>query len=62
MVCGVCCTLTEGGLNVYAVCLECDRKKGKSLTSGWTSFLVWLIVPILLLAAIVALLAWFTQK
>jgi len=61
-VCGVCSTLTEGGVKVWAICLECDRKKGKSLHSAWFSFFVWLLLPIAGLAAAVALLAWLTGK
>lgn len=58
MVCGHCCTLTEGGIKVWAICLECDRKGGKSLRRAWVGFVAWLVVPLLLLAAVVTLLTW----
>jgi hypothetical protein len=59
MVCGACCTLTEGGVKVWAICLECDRKKGRTLTGAWVRFAAWLLVPILVLAAIVGVLTWW---
>ncbi len=62
MVCGACCTLTEGGVKTYAICLECDRKKGNSLLGAWKTFLLWLFAPIAALAIVVALLAWLTQR
>jgi len=55
-VCGDCCTLTEGGLRVFAICLECDRKGGRSLTPAWRSLLLWLLLILGGLAALVALL------
>jgi hypothetical protein len=57
-VCGDCCTLTEGGVRTWAICLECDRKKGRSLTSAWGSFGLFLVGILVLLAAAVAALAW----
>ncbi len=29
-VCGDCCVLTEGGAKVWAICLACDRRAGRS--------------------------------
>jgi hypothetical protein len=58
MVCGACSTLTEGGVRTWAICLDCDRKGARSLGRAWASFALWLVVPILLLAAVTALLAW----
>jgi hypothetical protein len=60
-VCGECCTLTEGGLTTFAICLECDRKKGRSLSSAWGSFGGFLLAILLVLAAVVALLAWLSS-
>lgn len=57
-VCGDCCTLTEGGAKTWAICLECDRKKGRSLGGVWRGFGVWLVGLLVVLAAIVALLEW----
>ena len=39
-VCGDCCTLTEGGATVFAICLECDRRGGRSLGAGWMRLLL----------------------
>lgn len=62
MVCGHCCTLTEGGMKPWAICLDCDRKGGRSLRGAWASFLGWLLLPILALAAATVLLAWLTRS
>lgn len=61
-VCGNCCTLTEGGVKTWAVCLECDRTKGRSLTSAWRSFGTFLVAILVVMAAIVALLAWLSSS
>lgn len=60
-VCGNCCTLTEGGVRTWAICLECDRKKGRSLSGAWGSFGLFLIAILVVLAAAVALLAWLSN-
>ena len=59
MVCGDCCTLTEGGTRVWAVCLDCDRKKGRSLSGAWRGFGVWLLLLLVVLALVVYLLERF---
>lgn len=58
-VCGNCCVLTQGGWRVFAICLTCERRGGRSLTPAWFRVLWWIAVPILLLALIVVLLAVF---
>lgn len=60
--CGDCCTLTEGGVKTWAVCLECDRKQGRSVKRAWGSFGMFLIGILVVLAAIVALLAWLSSS
>jgi hypothetical protein len=60
-VCGDCCVLTEGGARVWAICLACEDRGGRSLRAGWVTVLGWIAVPILALAALVALLA-FLQR
>ena len=42
-VCGDCSTLTEGGVRVWAICLECDRRKGRTLSGAWRGLLLWLV-------------------
>lgn len=59
-VCGDCCTLTEGGARTWAICLECDRKKGRSLTRGWLGLGLLLALVLGVLAAVVALLSWLS--
>lgn len=50
MVCGDCCVLTEGGVETWAICLRCDRKKGRSLDRGWRTVVAWFVVLLLALA------------
>lgn len=47
--CGDCCVLTEGGVGVFAVCLACNKKGGRSLTGGWWIVVAWLVGACLLL-------------
>ena len=60
-VCGDCCTLTEGGVRTWAICLECDRKKGRSLRSAWGGLLAFIGAILLTLTALVALLAYLSR-
>ncbi len=60
-VCGECCTLTEGGAKVWAICLECDRKGGRSLKGAWRGLLLWLGGLLLLLAALTAAMGWLAR-
>lgn len=53
--CGDCCVLVEG-VKVWAICLDCERKGGRSVAPGWTLVLLWIGLPIAGLALIVALL------
>lgn len=61
-VCGDCCTLTEGGVRTWAICLECDRKKGRSLGGAWGGLLTFVITILAVLGAVVALLAWLSSR
>lgn len=61
-VCGDCCTLTEGGVRTWAICLECDRTKGRTLGGAWGGFLKFIGAILLGLFAVVALLAWLSQR
>lgn len=61
-VCGNCCTLTEGGSKVWAICLDCDRKGGRSLTAPWVGLLVWMLGLLVALAALVALVGWLSMR
>lgn len=62
MICGNCCTLTEGSAKVWAICLECDRKKGRSLAPAWVRLVLWLMVPLALLAAATILMGWLASR
>ncbi|MFO0741475.1 MAG: hypothetical protein U0270_36600 [Labilithrix sp.] len=57
-VCGDCCVLTEGGAQTWAICLECDRKKGRSLSGRWGGLGLWLVGLLVAMAAVIALLEW----
>jgi hypothetical protein len=61
-VCGDCCVLTEGGVKIYAICLACEDRRGRSLQGGWGGFLRWLAVPMVALLALVALLTYLDAK
>lgn len=50
MVCGDCCVLTEGGVETYAICTRCDRRKGHELGGGWSLVSTWMIGLLVLLA------------
>ncbi|HVY46899.1 MAG TPA: hypothetical protein VHB21_13520 [Minicystis sp.] len=60
-VCGDCCTLTEGGAKTWAICLDCDRKHGRSLRGAWLRFGLFLGVIVLGLAVLVAVLSIVSQ-
>jgi hypothetical protein len=55
-VCGDCCTLTDGGVKIWAICLRCERRGGRSVARAWLGLLAWLLLVILILAAAVTLL------
>jgi hypothetical protein len=60
-VCADCCTLTEGGVKVWAVCLDCDRRGGRSLRGAWGGLVTWLVLILVGLAAATAALGWLTH-
>jgi hypothetical protein len=57
-VCGDCSTLTEGGVQVWAICLACANRKGRSLSGAWRSLVLWLAM----LLAGIALVTWLLEK
>ncbi len=61
-VCGDCCTLTEGGARTWAICLDCDRKEGRSLSGAWRGLGMWLVAILVGLAALVALIEWLSRR
>jgi len=40
-------------VNTWAICLDCDRKKGRSLSSAWSGFGAWLVGILIVMAAVV---------
>jgi hypothetical protein len=56
-VCGACSVLTEGSAQVWAICIACDERGGRSLRAGWSMVLGWFALPILLLLAALVLAA-----
>lgn len=48
--------LTEGGAKLWAICLRCERRGGKSLGSGWSVVGLWLFGILVVLGAIVVLI------
>jgi hypothetical protein len=61
-VCGDCCVLTEGGARVWAICLACEDRGGRSLRRGWAMIIGWIAIPIVALAVLVTLLEWFRRR
>ncbi|MBL9026608.1 MAG: hypothetical protein JNL21_30700 [Myxococcales bacterium] len=55
-VCGDCCVLTEGGAKVWAICLRCEKRGGRSLSGGWSLVLFWIALPLVGLAVLTVLL------
>jgi hypothetical protein len=55
-VCGDCCVLTEGSSKTFAICLSCDGRAGRSLSSGWWAVIRWIGGPILALLLAILLL------
>ncbi len=58
-VCGDCCVLTEGSAKVWAICLRCEQRGGRSLLRGWGLVAMWLLLPLLGLALVVTLIEVF---
>ena len=50
--------LTSGGAAPWAICLDCNRRHGRSLRRGWLTVFGWLAKPMLLLFGLYALLYW----
>lgn len=46
---------------MWAVCLDCDRKGGRSLAGAWMGFGAFFLLILLALAGAVALLAWLSR-
>jgi hypothetical protein len=61
-VCGDCCVLTEGGAKVYAICLACEDRGGRSLKRAWLGFIGWIAAPVLLLLIVVILIEVFSRR
>lgn len=61
-VCGDCCVLTEHGARVWAICLACEDRGGRSLRGAWMAVVGWIVLPILVLAGVVVLVAVLTGK
>jgi hypothetical protein len=57
-VCGDCSTLTEGGVRVWAICLACERRRGRSLSGAWAGLVIWLVA----ILALLALVTWVVGK
>lgn len=61
-VCAECCTLTEGGTKTWAICLDCDRRGGRSLAGAWGGVLVPFVAVLVALAVAVAVLAQLSDR
>jgi hypothetical protein len=47
---------------VYAICIRCDRRAGRSLRGAWLTVLAWVLAPLVAQAAAVLFLAWVTGE
>ena len=61
-VCGDCCVLTEGGNRVWAICLGCEDRGGRSLRRAWIRVLGWIALPIFILFLLLIALQWLVAK
>lgn len=61
-VCGDCCTLTVGSAKTWAICLDCDRVRGRSLLGAWGGLAKMLGGILLALILLVALLEHFGAR
>lgn len=61
-VCGDCCVLTEGSAKVWAICLRCERRGGRSLGRGWAVVIGWIALPIVGLAILAALIEVWSRR
>jgi hypothetical protein len=55
-VCADCSVLTEGGAATWAICRRCQAAGGSSLRGAWLRLALWVLVPVLVLAALTFLL------
>ncbi len=60
-VCGDCSVLTEGGVELWAICVRCDRRKGRSLAAGWGTVTLWLLLLLVGLALFAGLSIWLVH-
>jgi hypothetical protein len=60
-VCGDCCVLTEGGTQVWAICLGCEDRGGSSLRGAWRGVLLWIAIPIGVLLVLVIAVGWLVK-
>lgn len=61
-VCGNCCTLTEGGTKVWAICLDCDWRGGRTLKFAWRGFLLWLLAIVAVMALVAVVIGWLEAR
>src|SRR5262245_28192803 len=61
-VCGDCCVLTEGGARIYAICVGCEGRGGRSLRRAWLTVATWVAGPLALLTLAVLVLAWISSR
>ncbi len=48
--------LTEGGSKLWAICLRCEKRGGKTLLPGWVVVGAWLLGILAALGGLVALI------
>jgi hypothetical protein len=53
--------LTEGSVEIWAICLECDRRGGRSLAGAWGGLVLWLGGILLVLFLATVALGWLVR-
>lgn len=60
--CGDCCVISRHGASEWAICFRCDRQGGRSLRQAWLGLVLWLGIPLAVLAGLVTLLYLVTSR
>lgn len=62
LLCGDCCVLTEGGVQVYAICKRCAERGGRSLRPGWLGVGGVLLLVLLALVGLNVLVSFLSHR
>lgn len=60
--CGDCCVISEGSVEVYAICRDCAAEGAGELSSRWAPVLRLLLWPIAALLLLLVVLSLLTRR